>query len=112
MRISDWSSDVCSSYLPAVGLLHQPLERVGAAIGAMRCEGQDAVVAPAALARELGDGHKLDRGDAGPHEMVQPAAHAVEGAILGEGPDMQLGDHRFLPEIGRASCRERVCQYV
>src|SRR3546814_18972369 len=78
MRISDWSSDVCSSYLPAVGLLHQPLERVGAAIGAMRCEGQDAVVAPAALARELGDGHKLDRGDAGQHEMVQPAEHAAD----------------------------------
>src|SRR3546814_3723164 len=67
MRISDWSSDVCSS----------DLRRVGQATG--------------------------DR-------LVETGANLVE-AFLGAG-----AGHEWLvvrvAEIGRASCRERVCQYV
>src|SRR3546814_3535451 len=84
MRISDWSSDVCSSDLhdqflrtidAAVGR-HRPFKRVG--------------IAPQA-ARE---------------EHARPTRHAGQDSRAGEEDDIML-----LP-IGRASCRERVCQYV
>src|SRR3546814_7198253 len=79
MRISDWSSDVCSSDLArgaevlAVldGALHQP---VGGVLDALRgLRGED-----------------LPQVAAGGLDVRQDA----------------------LAEIGRASCRERVCQYV
>src|SRR3546814_7405495 len=65
MRISDWSSDVCSSDLPALGR------------------------------RLVGIGVD-DRGDV----LVD---HLAEGQHMAALVD---------DEIGRASCRERVCQYV
>src|SRR3546814_9131003 len=65
MRISDWSSDVCSSDLPD---------------------------------REAGG----DRGDVDRHHQTAPA-------LRHDGLHPGLADH---PQIGRASCRERVCQYV
>src|SRR3546814_4422174 len=69
MRISDWSSDVCSSDL---------LQLAVSAVA-------DAHRLGALIAREPG---KLD---------------------LGEAP---LAGEPIHDQIGRASCRERVCQYV
>src|SRR3546814_3042220 len=74
MRISDWSSDVCSSDLAG----HPAPGRRGA--GAARGPG--------------GPPHRPRRTPAVP-----------------EGTGLQAAD-RPLREIGRASCRERVCQYV
>src|SRR3546814_2000765 len=65
MRISDWSSDVCSSDL-APGQAH---------VVALR---------------------------------LQALAHLQHVAMAGGGQQPDLG----ALEIGRASCRERVCQYV
>src|SRR3546814_3223841 len=79
MRISDWSSDVCSSDLHA-------LDDLGEIAGG--------------ILRRL----QAELGAAGRGEAVDPR---LDGTI-GEGVDMQHGDL----EIGRASCRERVCQYV
>src|SRR3546814_1356457 len=84
MRISDWSSDVCSSDLVA-----------GAGGGVDG--GGDGVEArlrglPLGQAR-AGDLEGADLGDGG-------ADHAGEGGVAAP------------QEIGRASCRERVCQYV
>src|SRR3546814_5792667 len=83
MRISDWSSDVCSSDLH-IGTV---------ALEQMLAAGCELVV------NDLGKGvSPLDR-------IVETEASYVMGVpthaidILGE-------------EIGRASCRERVCQYV
>src|SRR3546814_10611093 len=64
MRISDWSSDVCSSDLA---------------------------------------GPRLDRVD----DVGRDDVRRGEG-LLGQRPDSAL----FPSSIGRASCRERVCQYV
>src|SRR3546814_8735501 len=72
MRISDWSSDVCSSDLPIPA--SAPLEANPAAQAA------DEQIAPAPL----------------PEPPPAPAATPAPSA----------------DEIGRASCRERVCQYV
>src|SRR3546814_10800618 len=78
MRISDWSSDVCSSDL----------------LRALRRLVLDVV--------RLVDDH--------PAEAVgaEPAEVAVEDLVVDDehvGPAVDI-------EIGRASCRERVCQYV
>src|SRR3546814_12862855 len=90
MRISDWSSDVCSSdlagllapdYLAARSALIDPgtsIERPGPGH-------------PAGASRALADGDEPEENG---------TSHFA--AIDGEGT----------MEIGRASCRERVCQYV
>src|SRR3546814_3475639 len=83
MRISDWSSDVCSSDLP------ERRQDVGRQVQLDRAVVELDV--ELALRRLPGEG----RGDFGGHGFgTQPVAGA--------------GQH----EIGRASCRERVCQYV
>src|SRR3546814_11566545 len=97
MRISDWSSDVCSSDLRLMAMAH----------------------------RKWG---KLPWAD-----LFQPAIHLAEGgfevnevlhgrlermaALWKEFPKAQAlywreGGPAPVGEIGRASCRERVCQYV
>ena len=53
-----------------VGGVDEPLEALRAAVGRVRGRQVDAVVAPAVRARELGDRHQLDRGDA---ELAQAA---------------------------------------
>src|SRR3546814_4459691 len=87
MRISDWSSDVCSSDL------------------------------------DDGDASLAQFADQFPHVAAQfdvdPGGRFVQeehARFVGE----RLGDHhaalhaagQFQYQIGRASCRERVCQYV
>src|SRR3546814_13368653 len=103
MRISDWSSDVCSSDLgkmadrkaifivedePMIGMMLEDfLETLG--------------YAPVAIAETL--------------VLAEEKAKSVpfDGAIL----DCNIGTEKVWPvadylKIGRASCRERVCQYV
>src|SRR3546814_6443712 len=79
MRISDWSSDVCSSDLPVDHLTHKCFRR--------GCTG----------------------GDSNRSRPVKPGEIDVRSALY------QMGDatgalRHF--QIGSASCRERVCQYV
>src|SRR3546814_17651326 len=76
MRISDWSSDVCSSDL-------RPMGRSAAA------------PVPAPLVRNRRRAHQSRRARRGP--ISDPRQAQVP---------------RVAAEIGRASCRERVCQYV
>src|SRR3546814_13153410 len=118
MRISDWSSDVCSSDLGAAGLgsgagsgsgggpglrgAEEP--RLGrrayrqwaAPLGrklALRPHGEPARPSPRYSRHAVGGG-------------LQPRRRlALPGARLREPP-------QSVTEIGRASCRERVCQYV
>src|SRR3546814_19270757 len=78
MRISDWSSDVCSSDL--------------------RC----------ALAR-------LDRIDVVFHRRIAVPRSPVAEDLIEKRALTRIGVVRppvGIEEIGRASCRERVCQYV
>src|SRR3546814_3470042 len=70
MRISDWSSDVCSS-----DLVERVLERCRAA------------------------GHR--------HHARAEQLHPVDVDLLA----LDVGG-AHVDQIGRASCRERVCQYV
>src|SRR3546814_13571087 len=100
MRISDWSSDVCSSDLVSVWLTplqHQPNNR-------LRCRFVIRFI-------ELGlAGHGADL----PVEIGiglgggPDAEHQVVGV---DGGDLAAVDPGLDAEIGRASCRERVWQY-
>src|SRR3546814_20028793 len=109
MRISDWSSDVCSSDLNSDGRSHGSVRlidalaqsynhatvRVGMGVG------------PKRLAMLL---EKLAGIEAAPNPSLilgsvdqSPYAMAQLYQFLASGGEIQ---------IGRASCRERVCQYV
>src|SRR3546814_3888331 len=75
MRISDWSSDVCSSDLPRT------------------------------LAMNQGSRVLLEQLGAWP-------AHSASIETVHVSQRGRLGRTLIRSEIGRASCRERVCQYV
>src|SRR3546814_17864199 len=110
MRISDWSSDVCSSDLVGAGderggdrgvigggggvdLLHRGGELFGGEAGRK-----------AGLADEEGGARQF-----------HVAGRGGENNAIG-GDELDLAEDRLAVdaahEIGRASCRERVCQYV
>src|SRR3546814_13030473 len=102
MRISDWSSDVCSSDLlaqadpglaPPAGAAGVPAVRAADRAGA-------AVRADAGDARQ--PGHGGNAADAGDRRR---AAGRAEVAVLACRRSLR-------PEIGRAWCSERVCKTV
>src|SRR3546814_11737569 len=95
MRISDWSSDVCS---PDLHLENHPLRPA-----ARLDEGLDQLQPlHQLLALRLGRG--LAQLDAHPVALLL-AVERLQHLAQRLGADAGL-------EIGRASCRERVCQYV
>src|SRR3546814_17176937 len=101
MRISDWSSDVCSSDLLAEHRRAEAAPDDEQAKDAILGQRRETVVA--------------DRDDL--------VAHRIAGDMLlefvphGITLDIMIGDRdridarRHHPEIGRAPCRARVCQY-
>src|SRR3546814_3615503 len=75
MRISDWSSDVCSSDLMRLHI------------------------------------DTLD--DTFTGRIESPLGnHDVNGSVRDDVLSWQMKANKPIPKIGRASCRERVCQYV
>src|SRR3546814_13340554 len=93
MRISDWSSDVCSSDLPGPA----PSELRDAAWHGQR--------RTKLIAGPAGDFLSAERGASGAHQPAADDAAVADGRAKGIDPDGR-------DQIGRASCRERVCQYV
>src|SRR3546814_8440308 len=101
MRISDWSSDVFSSDLRQV--------RCPIAVPSQGCSNA-ACRAPgvvAGLSAELG-GPNLQRPT---HMLRLQLSDRGDSKALADGVAKSLGPLNRI-EIGRASCRERVCQYV
>src|SRR3546814_15835808 len=104
MRISDWSSDVCSSDLPR---LSHPEFRVIA-------RGNGLPSDRALLEVRIGvDALFLDE----PTTNI-PALIGVGTVVRDRNAKLMYGDacrlakHAEIAKIGRASCRERVCKYV
>src|SRR3546814_19358354 len=100
MRISDWSSDVCSSDLKTAGtlaggrLFHQFEHGNGRPDGG-------AVDAEGCYWSALWDGWRVVR--------FSPAGESLQTVELPVQRPTMLA---FGGQIGRASCRERVCPYV
>src|SRR3546814_4912023 len=97
MRISDWSSDVCSSDLLSAsaglaGLLAG--SRLGLAQGAPKSGGRLVVAA-----------------DTEPKNL-NPAIVASNGVFYVASKVIEPLAEMTDEEIGRAACRERVCKYV
>src|SRR3546814_3822518 len=100
MRISDWSSDVCSSDLA--------------------CGGHENMLRPLRL-KELCDGRTIgeiqftvcarnDVGKAGPLQGAENCA--ADETAMTRHIDFVVDTHCETRPIGRASCRARVCQSV
>src|SRR3546814_4908540 len=96
MRISDWSSDVCSSDLLCNDILI-PGREVGLTGYAERMLGH--------LSCFLSGGV----GENPDYFFLASSAFNAAISTLSAAISASLA---LLPEIGRASCRERVCQYV
>src|SRR3546814_11597463 len=101
MRISDWSSDVCSSdllYRVFFNLAHNALEA-----GARELH---------LAARPVRDFLVIDVEDDGPG-MPEEAKRNIFKPFAGSAREGGTGlGLSIAQENGRASCRERVCQYV
>src|SRR3546814_19080974 len=123
MRISDWSSDVCSSDLIMAEPFDDLLDPARLAVAALRAKRriggeQDAFGEPDR--RALAEAR--ERRDEEPFlPECGPIALRIFEQTIGhrepDGPPAPLepvveDNPRDLPQIGRASCRERVCQYV
>src|SRR3546814_14241753 len=115
MRISDWSSDVCSSDLAGriAGVRVNPLEEDGEEDLAAVMEGvPDLVMIPKVTAPE-----QIARLDAaiGEHEirlgLAPGSTEIVPNIESARGLTRTIALAQASP-LGRAACRERVCQYV
>src|SRR3546814_14442860 len=135
MRISDWSSDVCSSDLSGGGTA----STVNVIIGPLDVS---AGVAYRAILEDWSTGSAVDHGDVlvmtrparqncqfedetlraeqprwmeclpqGAVPVISDIAYYCEAVRIGNYVQFQFG-YDWTAEIGRASCRERVCQYV
>src|SRR3546814_2775759 len=103
MRISDWSSDVCSSDLNllrgraliAARRLVEVRKRSGKAAKLNKLVGKNAATTPEGLVKAFQEDTERKR-------MMIRTTEATRNRLI------------FIVEtqIGRASCRERVCQYV
>src|SRR3546814_7471715 len=96
MRISDWSSDVCSSDLLGEALQLRKQREIVVAVLAEA----EARIDHEAL---LFDARHLRGEDA----LGQEAVHVGDDVVVARGV---LHRTRLAEQIGRASCRERVCQ--
>src|SRR3546814_12290478 len=99
MRISDWSSDVCSSDLRA-----SSRQAIAAPIGPQVMPYRAWVRQPSGPLRPLTLGSRLASGT---RTLSKNSAEVTDARRL-----ILCLISCALKQIGRASCRERVCQYV
>src|SRR3546814_15123737 len=133
MRISDWSSDVCSSDLlkivsksPADGAFPEPgTVPIGGPFTLVDHQGRTVTEQDFGnryLLVFFGFSHCPDicpttlADIAGTLDMLGGVADAVQPLFVSLDPERdtpeRLAEYVAAFEIGRASCRERVCQYV
>src|SRR3546814_19735453 len=92
MRISDWSSDVCSSDLPGRSKFYLSLQDdLMRIFGSERMDG---------MLSKLG----LQEDEAIIHPWINKAIERAQAKVEARNFDIR--------KIGRAACRERVCNYV
>src|SRR3546814_6816240 len=101
MRISDWSSNVCSSDLLDIGRIADD--------GAFELAGIDSILRAGAVEQVVLDFRFGDRTKDIKQRFSRraPSDRPVETIFIDAA---EVAEQRR--KIGRASCRERVCQYV
>src|SRR3546814_20333758 len=103
MRISDWSSDVCSSDLDDLRHVRREiLDLANLVASVSRADLLDLTERRVAIEEQC-----LQR-------SIENGSLAWEGRVLASLHELSRTpvrlENEFNPEIGRASCRERVCQ--
>src|SRR3546814_8129927 len=121
MRISDWSSDLCSSDLGLAVLLFAAADallyrlvrailgtprRIGRALSAKRRKGGYKALSQGMVAVAAGDAQEAARWSRRADDLLEDPPLTL---LLSAQAAQLNGDER---EIGRASCRDRVGQYV
>src|SRR3546814_8713764 len=109
MRISDWSTDVCSSDLAASDRAAAAVRLYGGHRGGWRTVGGGVPAFPAGLCPDGGTaGARRARRMTAAIVVAHPTDAAVDyGGGVTDCASCVVRNR----EIGRASCRERVCQY-
>src|SRR3546814_18241031 len=107
MRISDGSSDVCSSDLPSKGEERTVLCNVGHSEAATK--EQAAGTSPSPSGDIVRRAPKYPAPGSGTNKVFSAGAGTVRRQAADGKAGMEVPADA---EIGRASCRERVCQYV
>src|SRR3546814_13960938 len=108
MRISDWSSDVCSSDLT----IWADCNDAGFSTVSLTFMADDA---PRSVEVDtVGPGISMFRRDTILHpevfaEITSPRFPKTDDMAFGIATSMKLGNRKSFMQIGRASCRERVC---
>src|SRR3546814_4558432 len=95
MRVSDWSSDVCSSDLAGIKN-----------VAKQRRTGKVGIAPQRQPPAQPGGGHHAHLAA---EQVLGP--HALPGAVAKADVRIDVAT-AHATETGRASCRERVCQYV
>src|SRR3546814_2181823 len=90
MRISDWSSDVCSSDLSAIARIREVVTTASQQL--------------AKAQEQLGQMREMN-------STIGKAGQGQIGTIL-KSSGLDFAGEKGVLKIGRASCRERVCKYV
>src|SRR3546814_16441879 len=108
MRISDWSSDVCSSDLFR-GLLMAQTLGVGIEDWSHWLPCDSAAAVPSARSADFHPYTRSTRRAAGWQWRI-PLQHRTGNGYVYSSAD--ISDDEAAAKIGRASCRERGCQYV
>src|SRR3546814_12976519 len=103
MHISDWSSDVCSSDLS---------DSRGPTIDCYVFDPSTGALSGRRRFATLDEATGRPDGGACDGESHYWSAGVSAGALNRFAPDGPLVSRHPVPEIGRASCRERVCHYV
>src|SRR3546814_985996 len=118
MRISDWSSDVCSSDLSLAAYSYIKMSNRwpssgGIAMILQKAYGPGVVAASASLLMALSmviNESLVARTFA--TYALRPFGLESSGILVSVAALALIVFAYFVNEIGRASCRERVCQYV
>src|SRR3546814_14969872 len=120
MRISDWSSDVCCSDLVMAAIERRPgtiysvlTPNMRGLEGALAARADEVVIFGAAS--EAFSQRNINCSIAESIARFEPVAQAAKeaGVRLRGSISCALGcPYQGENQIGRASCRERVCQYV
>src|SRR3546814_15604091 len=107
MRSSDWSSDVCSSDLAALETVIQQR----AAAESVNVLGQQVLFSnPSGYCTPGKSAREVELMDLAKRSLAEGSRLVHAAVRCSELEDYRAGRRDM--QIGRASCRERVCQYV